>query len=70
VALSDVNKTRLPTFREWLEKHSPGTQGDDFEAFADLTARTQGGKQDLRDLAIQIADAADGEYEPKGDGNG
>jgi antirestriction protein ArdC len=31
----------LPTFRQWLENQSPGTQPPDFEAFADLAARTQ-----------------------------
>ena len=38
----------LPSFRKWIEERSPGTQPDDFAAFADLAARTQ--NQDLAHL--------------------
>lgn len=41
ISILDVTKRPLPSFRQWLSEHSPGTQADDFEAFADLAARSQ-----------------------------
>lgn len=41
MGILDATKRPLPSFREWIDLRSPGTQSDEFEAFADLTARTQ-----------------------------
>lgn len=41
MTLFDVHKRPLPPFKEWIETRAPGAQATDFEAFADLTARTQ-----------------------------
>jgi hypothetical protein len=47
----DVNKRKLPSFKEWIEEHSPGTQADGFEALADLAYRSQ--TQPLDNLTAQ-----------------
>jgi hypothetical protein len=39
--LFDIHKRPLPSFEEWLSANSDGQRGDGFEAFADLTRRTQ-----------------------------
>lgn len=41
MSILDVNKRPLPSFKEWIEEHSPGTQADGFEALADLAYRSQ-----------------------------
>lgn len=37
----DVAKRPLPTFKQWIEKASPGTQADGFAEFSDLAYRSQ-----------------------------
>lgn len=53
--MSAVNMMRrpLPSFTEWLEANSPGTQPPDFEDFVDLARRTQ--EQSLEHLTPQQA---------------
>lgn len=36
-----VSDRKLPTFKEWIETHSPGTQAEGFSDFADLAYRSQ-----------------------------
>lgn len=36
-----VMKRPLPSFKEWIEQHSPGTQAAGFAALADLAYRSQ-----------------------------
>lgn len=43
MSIMDVNKRPLPSFKQWLDEHSPGTQADGFEAFSDLAFRAQSG---------------------------
>lgn len=37
----DVAKRPLPSFKQWIEEHSPGTQADGFADLADLAYRSQ-----------------------------
>ena len=37
----DTMKRELPSFKQWIEEHSPGTQAAGFEALADLAYRSQ-----------------------------
>jgi hypothetical protein len=39
----EINKRPLPSFKEWIEEHSPGTQADGFEALTDLVRRSVAG---------------------------
>ena len=53
MTILDINNRPLPTFKEWIEQHSPGTQADGFAALADLAQRTQ--SQSLDHLTPQQA---------------
>ena len=53
MSILDVTARQLPSFTQWLENRTPGTQGEDFAAFADLALRTQ--DQPLSHLSPEAA---------------
>lgn len=41
MSITDVTNRPLPSFKQWIEEHSPGTQAEGFEGLADLAYRSQ-----------------------------
>ena len=41
MSIVDVMDRPLPSFKQWIEEHSPGTQADGFAGLADLAYRSQ-----------------------------